>query len=276
MLARFTSALRGGEESAVNPVNEQECVREFRTRIEQEHLLTAEQQLWLDDECLLRYLRARKFNTDKAAALASATLRWREVNDVHKLLPARNSQKLTTLRSEGESGKMFVLPIVDKSGRAVIVMRPGLENSSDVTGNLLFLQYTLERASRLCNSVCGGTGKFVVIIDFAEGQFSLRRAPSLSTSKATLHMIQDHYPERLGKAVLFDAPSFFFPVFRALKPFIDSVTYAKIHFASRASAAVDPVCKVELDSSAIPREYGGAYEYNFNAETYFDGDAGHA
>lgn len=272
MLARFTTGLRSGAGNSVDQAEEQDLVTALRARTENEQSLTPEQCAWLTDECLCRYLRARKYNSDKAAAMLYSTLSWRVSNDVEHMLPVRRCQKFEVIRNEGLTGKMFVLPILDKYGRAIILMRPGLENSADVDGNLLFLQYTLERASVLCDRAQGGSGKFVVLIDFAEGQFSLRRAPSLSTSRATLHMIQDHYPERLGKAVLFDAPMFFFPVFKALKPFIDPVTYDKIHFASRSSAVTDAKHIADLDATAIPTEYGGRFGYKFTPEDYFEND----
>jgi hypothetical protein len=106
-------------------------------------------------------------------------------------------------------------------------MRPGLENSADPANNLKYLAYTLERAAATAATAANGDGKFVILIDYAAGQFSLRRAPSLATSKATLAMIQDCYPERLAAAFMCDSPPYFLPVFRLLKPFIDPVTSAK-------------------------------------------------
>lgn len=111
--------------------------------------------------------------------------------------------------------------------RAIIVMRPGLENNFvDPSKNLTFLAYTLERAA-VQSASAGGDGRYIVIIDYAAGNFSLRHAPSLSTSKATLAIIQNHYPERLAAAFLCDSPSYFYPTFRLVKPFIDPVTASK-------------------------------------------------
>jgi CRAL/TRIO domain len=95
---------------------------------------------------------------------------------------------------------------------------------------LTYLAYTLERAAAQ-SAAAGGDGRFVLIIDYAAGEFSLRRAPSLSTSKATLALIQDCYPERLAAAFMFDSPSIFLPMFRCIRPFIDPVTFAKSKFS---------------------------------------------
>lgn len=106
-------------------------------------------------------------------------------------------------------------------------MRPGHENNLiDPSKNLTYLAYTLERAAAH-SAAAGGDGRCVVITDYAAGDFSLRRAPSLSTTKETLSIIQNHYPERLAAVFLCDSPSFFYPIFRMVKPFIDPVTAAK-------------------------------------------------
>jgi CRAL/TRIO domain/CRAL/TRIO, N-terminal domain len=248
--------------------DEQSCLGKLRASLDSlSPELTPEQKCWSDDACLLRYLRARKFDHDKALVMIRDTLTWRLENDVHNILPARRAPSFRTLTVEARTGKMYVLPAVDSSGRAVVVMRPGLENSKDVAGNIHFLTYTLERASRIC------TGRFVIIIDYGAGAFSLRNAPSLSTSKATLAMIQNHFPERLGAAVMVDPPAFFFPLFRLVRPLIDPVTAAKIHFVNLEDDATHPVKSGLLDSVNTPTEYGGELSYEFNPESYFDDDA---
>lgn len=135
------------------------------------------------------------------------------------------------------------------------MMRPGLENNlSDPSKNLTFLAYTLERAAALSASA-GGDGRFVVLIDYAAGEFSLRRAPSLSTSKATLAIIQNHYPERLAASFMCDSPAYFYPTFRLIKPFIDPVTAAKSkkHVAATFVLAHVACSSAHRSDLALPR-----------------------
>jgi hypothetical protein len=253
--------------AAPTPTDEAKSVASLRDSLSTFGPLTPEQSVWLDDACLLRYLRARGFEQCKAMAMLRDTLTWRQTNAIHELVPAKqNLAAFDIVSREAATGKMFVLPKLDSLGRAVIVMRPGLENSEDVDGNILFLKYTLERASRLCPAA----GKFALIIDYSAGEFSIRNAPSLSTNKLTLSIVQDHFPERLALAVMVDPPSFFYPLFCVVRPFIDPITAAKINFVTMADDATNPVNSGLLDASTTPAEYGGELHYRFDAESYFE------
>lgn len=69
---------------------------------------------WADDECLKRYLRARDQDVDKATAMLRATADWRSKNAIHAWLPARSAPVWPVVEAESATGKMFVLPAVNK------------------------------------------------------------------------------------------------------------------------------------------------------------------
>jgi len=68
--------------------------------------------------------------------------------------------------------------------------------------------------------------KMVLLIDY-DG-FSMSNAPPMKTSKATLTILQDHYPERLFRAYVIKPLTIFYGFFKLISPFIDPVTKAKI------------------------------------------------
>lgn len=217
---------------------------------------------FLNDACLNRYLTARSNDPEKAATQLIASLEWRASYGPTKL----HLNHLPDLRRAAETGKMFVLPNPDRLGRAVIVMRPGLENqASEAESNIRYLVYTLERASKLSESA-SGDGKFVVVVDFFSGKVSVSTSPGLAVMRETTSILQNHYPERLGGMVLFEAPSFFTGLFRLLRPFVDPVTREKIHFAKRGVPLPEVEC---LDAAAVPKDYGGTLEYEFDLDEYF-------
>jgi hypothetical protein len=64
---------------------------------------------------------------------------------------------------------------------------------------------------------------------------SVLNAPPMKTSMDTLAIMQNHYPERLGCAILFAPPKLFQVFWAVVHPFLDARTAAKIHFVDVAT-----------------------------------------
>lgn len=71
----------------------------------------------------------------------------------------------------------------------------------------LRIVFQLERARAILQKTSGGLGKLCIVIDYVG--FTLRNAPPMKTSMASLNIVQNHYPETLGRA-FFVSPPFFF------------------------------------------------------------------
>lgn len=253
------SRLRG--HATAPPPNEEESLASLRVGLAaKEAANTKEAKAWLTDDCLLRYLHARSFSVPKALDMIHTTILWRASYNVAELWKTHSD----TLRKEASSGKMFVLPTVDRRGRAVIVMRPGLENSSDSENNVRYLVYTLERAANLSED-----GRYTVLVDYSTGTVSVKTCPSFSVMKETTAILQNHYPERLGAIFFYDTPKFLLAMLKMLRPFIDPATREKLFFTKKAEAKEDENCRRLLDLEKTPVEYGGAMHYNFDADEYF-------
>ena len=54
--------------------------------------------------------------------------------------------------------------------------------------------------------------------------------------RAIFDLLQSHYPERLGKLWMFEAPGTFYALWKVVSPFVDSVTKAKVEFVSGQKA----------------------------------------
>ena len=214
----------------------------------------------LTDEVLRRYLKARSNSPTKAHAMLMDTIAWRNSYQPATLYAVHTD----AIRMAAETGKMFVMDQPDRHGRSVIIMRPGFENSSDAVNNVRYLVYTLERASVLSDK--NGDGKYVVVVDFFSGNVSVKNSPGFSVMKETTGILQNHYPERLGAMLMFDAPTFFTGLYRMVRPFIDPITREKIFFVKRGEALPEADL---LDKDALPKEYGGNVELKFDIKEYF-------
>lgn len=215
-------------------------------------------------ECCSRYMRARNYNHDAAAKMLRATIAWRREFGVSRLV----LDHMKSIEEEGSTGKIVNMPFKDQS-RPIMLMRPRLENSQGKHGeNIRHLVYQLERAVRAAkHAECDE--KWVVMIDF--GGYSMSNAPPLRTTRETLSILQDHYPERLHRAYLVDAPWLFQGVFRAISPFIDAVTKAKIVFASSSSNSTDALIR-HIPPESVEKSLGGSADFTYSADEYFSED----
>ena len=128
-----------------------------------------------------------------------------------------------------------------------------------------FLAYTLEDMVRAMAGSSDGhvrgaaadlaPEQWTVLVDFTG--FSLMNSPPMKTTMETLRILQNHYPERMGQAILFAPPRLFRATWAIIKPFVDVKTVAKIHFVD----ATTPHGQTELlklfDISQLDTSLGG-------------------
>ncbi|KAJ9451562.1 Random slug protein 5 [Diplonema papillatum] len=216
--------------------------------------LSEGQKAWIDDECLLRYLRARKFKVKKAKEMLIASMNWRVSHRPH-LVTGCSVRHISAHMSNYINGR-------DKHGRPVVYMRFARDPPNcSPDEKLKFLTFTLEEAIRhtkLPEVEGHGVEKMVYIIDL-DG-FSLN-APGadMGVARKWIDMLQNHYPERLHRAILVRYPSIFSFFWSLLSPFIDKQTTEKVVFAPNGDdAKLRPFFeKHNFDATNLEKGYGG-------------------
>ena len=208
--------------------------------------------------CLCRYLRARGWDVVKAKKMLDATLTWRVSSGVDAL-------RFADVAAEATTGKMTRLGCRDRKGRPVLLMRPRFENTRQPQGQIQFLIWNMESSYRSMSKGQGGpplgagsdlaSEQLLIIVDFLD--YSLRNAPPTKTSMETLHILLNHYPERLGGAVLLSPPALFSVLWAMVQPFLDSRTTSKIHFIDPATAAGQAKMQALLDLPLLDATLGG-------------------
>eukprot|EP00798_Chlamydomonas_sp_ICE-L_P017381 gene17381-23683_t len=173
-----------------------------------------------NEHTYVRYLLARQWNLQKASKMLHDTLKWRLDYKPHLI-------RWKDVRHESLTGKQMIYPCNDKEGRPLLLMRPRNENSlgtsKEVTDSKIrLLIFHLEVASRMADE----SG-----LDF-EG-YTYSTAPPLKVSMYCNNVLQNHYPERLGLAANYHAPMLFTMTWKAVAPFIDSLTKSKIIFVDK-------------------------------------------
>jgi hypothetical protein len=147
------------------------------------------ERLWLTRECLLRYLRATKWNLQHAITRLKATMVWRREFGTETFTAEYISE-------ENAKGKQVQLGF-DKEGRPCLYLLPQNQNTKPSQKQVEHLVYMLERTLDLHPP---GQEGLALLIDFRNT--GAGGTPPMSISKQVLDILQSHYPERLGRALL--------------------------------------------------------------------------
>lgn len=241
---------------------QQELLNQFRSKIIGDPTLTEKQKNFVTDPCLCRYLRAREWQLGPSEALLRSTLQWRETFGVDSLDPAGS------IEAEMVTGKI-VLHGLDRLGRPILWMRPRYQNTKDYAGQTRHTVFMIERALRSTNPIMG-VEQLLLVLDFKG--YSLRTAPPLSQCREILTILMDHYPERLGNALILNAPVLFSLTWNALRPFLPPETKKKVLFlGGNVKESQNKQHKIAslIDMDIVPAEDGGQYSYVYNHELYW-------
>ncbi|KAK0234671.1 CRAL-TRIO domain-containing protein [Armillaria nabsnona] len=205
---------------------------------------------WLNKpDTMPRYMRSAKWNYPDAQKRIKATIEWRR-DFKPDLIPPDE------VRIESETGKIIINGF-DKDGRPIIYMRPGRENTESSPRQLRHLVWCLERAKDLMPP---GQESLVIIVDYKST--TLRTNPSISIARKVLHILQQHYVETLGRALVVNLPVILSFFYKGISPFLDPVTRDKMRF--------NPNLLELIPASHLDADFGGEFPYEFEPHSYWN------
>ncbi|XP_033112477.1 SEC14-like protein 5 isoform X2 [Anneissia japonica] len=183
------------------------------------------------DAHLLRFLRARDFNTEKAHEMITASLSWRKQHKVDKILGTWEPPELLTNYWPG--GWHYN----DTDGRPVYVMKLGqvdVKGLMKTVGEEMILRHILsinEEGIRRTEEATRKTGRpisdWTSVVDL-EG-LSMRHLwrPGIKALLRIIEVVEANYPETMGKLLIVRAPRVFPIIWTLISPFIDENTRQK-------------------------------------------------
>lgn len=145
-------------------------------------------------ECLLRYLRATKWNTAEAEKRLLGTLTWRREYGVEDLTGEH-------VGIESETGKQFIVGW-DIAARPCHYLSPGRQNTEPSPRQVQHLVFMLERVIDL---MVPGQETLALLINFKSSKTRTNTAPGIGQGREVLNILQTHYPERLGRALIINS-----------------------------------------------------------------------
>lgn len=210
--------------------------------------LTDSERMFLTRECLFRYLRATNWNVAQSETRLKNTLIWRREYGVEK-------HTKDYISIENATGKQIVLGW-DIEGRSCLYMRPSKQNTERSDRQIQHLVFMLERSIDL---IPAGQENLTLLINFAETKSG--QGATLSQGKQTLNILQNHYPERLGRALITNVPFYIWGFFKLITPFIDPLTREKIKFNEDSG--------IHVPREQLLKESGGHVEFEYDHEAYW-------
>lgn len=210
--------------------------------------LAPSEKIWLTRECLLRYLRAAKWAVPTAATRLQATLTWRREYGIASHTPEYISE-------ENETGKQVILGY-DLAGRPCLYLNPQKQNTKESKRQMHHLVFMLERCIDL---MAPGVETLTLLVNFKDSRRS--QGASVSQGRETISILQNHYPERLGRALIQDVPWLVWGFFKAIGPFIDPLTREKLKFDEDWRLLVPP--------EQLIKQYKGDVDFEYVHEKYW-------
>ncbi|KAG1729620.1 CRAL-TRIO domain-containing protein [Suillus paluster] len=178
--------------------------------------LMVDEKFWLSYECLLRYLRATKWDANEAIKRLEDTLKWRRDFGIYdKITPEH-------VEPEGTTGKEFLFGY-DTHGRPALYMCPSKRNTEESPRQIHYVVWILERAIDLMGP---GVETLALMINYADKSKNL----PIGTTRTVINILQTHYPERLGLALIAHLPWLLHAFYKLITSFIDPLTRLKIVF----------------------------------------------
>lgn len=222
--------------------------------------LTDAEKSWLTRECFLRYLRATKWNEVEAIERIELTLAWRREFGIDQFFDNENQVNSELCSPENETGKEVILGY-DNDSRPCLYLKPGRQNTKTSQRQVQHLVYMLER---VIDYMPSGQDSLALLIDFKAHPIGTQggKIPPIGIGRQVLHILQTHYPERLGKALLTNIPWLGWTFLKLIHPFIDPLTREKLVFDQ---PFIDYVPKEQLD-----QDFKGNVNFEYDHDKYWN------
>lgn len=192
-----------------------------------------------DDHTLARFLKARRFNFDKALEMFTKYLNWRRDSDIDHVdsfeFPEAPAYKEIYPHGFHKT---------DRLGRIIYIERYGfidMKRIYQITTEERMVRYFIKEYESMLTyripSCCIAAGyrveQSLTILDLGGSSTKLMKSSVYNFVKLASNVCQDYYPEILGNMFIVNTPTLFSIAWKVFKPWIDERTQKKIHIEGK-------------------------------------------
>ncbi|XP_073218649.1 SEC14-like protein 5 isoform X3 [Lepidochelys kempii] len=245
---------------------QESCLIRLRQWLQEMHKGKSEAGEWKPekipkDEHILRFLRARDFNIDKAHEMLCQSLTWRKQYQVDYIL---QTWRPPSLLEEYYTGGWHYQ---DKDGRPLYILRLGQMDTKGLVkalGEESLLRHVLsinEEGQKRCEENTNLFGRpitsWTCLVDLEGLNMRHLWRPGVKALLRIIEVVEDNYPETLGRLLIVRAPRVFPVLWTLVSPFINENTRQKFLIYSGNNYQGPGGLVDYLDKDVIPDFLGG-------------------
>ncbi|XP_051123458.1 phosphatidylinositol/phosphatidylcholine transfer protein SFH5-like [Andrographis paniculata] len=247
------------EAEHIGDIEEQNVVDAFRQTLAMDNLLPAKFDNY---HIMLRFLKARKFNIEKAKVMWKNMLQWRKNFGSDTIMEDFDFKEIEEVQKYYPHGYHGV----DKAGRPVYIERLGMidvERLLQITTLERFVKYQVKEFEKTLATrfpACSVAANrhidtSTTILDVQGLGFKNLTGPVMDFIKMVQKIDNDNYPETLHRMFIINAGSGFRVIWNFIKPLLDPDSTSKIQVLG--SKYQDKLLEA-IDESVLPEFLGGS------------------
>ena len=210
------------------------------------------------DSLLLRFIRARKWNTVNALNMLFKAFKWRLDEDIPSIKYSSDgtlNEQNPKFFEQLEMGKFYING-TDKDNRIVAYLNVRLHHPGDQPAKTLekLTIYVME-----CGRVLLEHPVETVCLVFDLTGFGLSNM-DFNMVKYLVTVFEAYYPESLGRIIIHGAPFVFWGVWKVIEPWLDPVVASKVRFTRKDQDLLE-----YIPANHLPTQYkGGLNKFKYS------------
>uniref|UniRef100_A0A0E0L0D0 CRAL-TRIO domain-containing protein n=1 Tax=Oryza punctata TaxID=4537 RepID=A0A0E0L0D0_ORYPU len=219
--------------------------------------LTAEMPVFLSDTTIRRFLRARNWSTEQATKSLKETVKWRRQYRPESICWDDIADK------EYEGRRAYIAEYLDAKGRSILVTKPTIKGRVSGKEQIKHFVYLLE--SLAMNSADEQEEHVTWLLDLRG--WSISSTP-LSTSRESMHIVQNYYPGIIAVAILSNTPRIFESFWKVIKHFLEAKMNEKVKFVYTNNPESRKIVSEMFDMDQLETAFGGRNSITIDIDHY--------